>query len=225
MSGPARVLVEDLPRRRRDPGGDLGPFGVPPWGGKDQSDPRKRGTANECVRNKANLPAATGAGANGRGRRRSRRWDRRYKQSQFADMDRDGRGPAKAPAEPSLGAIAQTNPICPAPAGKALPGGPQALPTLGASASNKANFHGQAGMGEGRQIGLAGAAGPKRAKQSQFPTERQEEQVLGRTRVVTNRTRNRPRPNKANFRPDRNGRGPGRLPVPPVEPSAPNKAN
>ena len=60
MSGPIRVLVEDLPRSRRDPVGDPGPFGVPPSGGKDQSDPRKRGTPNECVRNKANCPAKTG---------------------------------------------------------------------------------------------------------------------------------------------------------------------
>ena len=29
-------------------------FGVPPWGGNDWSDPRKRGTPNEGVRNKAN---------------------------------------------------------------------------------------------------------------------------------------------------------------------------
>jgi hypothetical protein len=61
MSSKVRVLVEDLPQRHSDPRANLGPFGVPPWGGKDRSDPRKRGTPNQCVRNKANArrpPAA-----------------------------------------------------------------------------------------------------------------------------------------------------------------------
>jgi hypothetical protein len=103
MNSQARVLVEDLPQRHRGHRGDPGPFGVPRDGqspddwllsnadreigvpGKDQSDPRKRGTPNEGVRNKANLQATTGAGADGRGRQRNRRWDRLYKQTQSTD--------------------------------------------------------------------------------------------------------------------------------------------
>ena len=82
MSGSARILVEDLPQRREDPSGDLGLFGVPPWGGKDQSDPRKRGTPNDSVRNEANFP---------------------HRQEWV--------GRARSPAEPTLGPLVQTKPI------------------------------------------------------------------------------------------------------------------
>ena len=86
--GVRRERPGTCPRQRSAPEArrpdDLGPFGVPPWGGKDRSDPRKRGTPNEGVRNKANPPRS----------------------------DRSGRGRARSPAEPSLGPLVQTKPIC-----------------------------------------------------------------------------------------------------------------
>jgi hypothetical protein len=62
-------------------------------------------------------------------------------------------------------------------------------------------------------------------KQSQFPPSRSEGQVLGGKRVMMNRTRKRPRRNKANFRPDGSSQGPARPPVRPTVPIASNKAN
>ena len=91
----------------------------------------------------------------GRGRRRSRRWDRWYKRSQSAGMDRDGRGRATTPAEASLGLIVSNEPNLPRPSRKRpwLPG-PQALPTLGSSAPNEANFPpaGRRGPGPARSF-------------------------------------------------------------------------
>ena len=42
---------------------------------------------------------------------------------------------------------------------------------------------------------------------------------------MVNWTRSRPRPNKANFRPDGNGQGSARLPMTAVGPTVRNKAN
>jgi hypothetical protein len=166
-------------------------IGVP---GKDPSDPRKRGTPNEGVRNEANFQTATGAGGNRRDRRRSRRWARLYKQTQFAGMDRGGRGTAKSPVELSLGCIAPNEPNLPRIGRKRrCPARPGALPTLGAIASNKANSRpGKDGRRPARSprplplgqnvrnepnlprtdrkagAGRAATAGNKRAKQTQF---------------------------------------------------------
>ena len=137
------------------------------------------------MRNKANFQTATRAGRDGR----SWRWDQWYKRSQFADTDRDGRGPAKSPREPSLGSITPNEPNWPAPTGK--------------GAGRRSRTHGRR-WGQARQtkpiprVGkdgrwparspLPAPLGPKRAKQSQFPAERQGEQVLDRKRVMANRT-------------------------------------
>ena len=74
--------------------------------------------------NKPNLPARTEMGTGRQRRRRSRR----------------------------SGRLRQTNPICPAPAGKALLPRPQALPSLGTSAPNEANsrWAGPRGRGPAR---------------------------------------------------------------------------
>ena len=116
MSGPEYVLVEDLLQRREYPRGDRGPFGAPPWGGKNRSDPRKRGTPNGCAKrsqflqrqewaragevagvpswgpasNKANLPTRAQMDAGSRSHQRQRH----------------------------SGRLRQTNPICPAPPGR-----------------------------------------------------------------------------------------------------------
>ena len=167
VSGPVCALVEDWPQRNSDPRGDLGLFRVPPSGGKDQSDPRKRGTPNEGVRNEANFPIrtemgrakapaeaslglivsnepnllrATGADVDGRGRRRSGRWARLYKRSQLAGTDKDRHGPEKALVEPSLGPIAPNEPNLPPPAGERhWRPKPRTLPPPGTDAPNKAN--------------------------------------------------------------------------------------
>jgi hypothetical protein len=110
VSGPACVLVEDPPQRHYRPGGDPGPFGVPRLRGSDRSFPPQGGTPNEGVRNEANSPRATGADVDRRGRRRSRRWARLYKRSQFADTGRDRHGPEKALVEPSFGPTAPNEP-------------------------------------------------------------------------------------------------------------------
>jgi hypothetical protein len=178
VSGSARILVEDLPRRRRDPVGDPGPFGVPPLGGKNQSDPRKRGTPNECVRNKASFQPATGAGTKGRRRRRNRRWDRLYKQSQLAGTDRDGHGPAKASTEPPLGPVAPNEPNLP-PIGRKrrCPARPGALPALGANVRNKPNLPRGPGWARTGKVAQAGPAGAKtcetrRPRQKSIVTEK-----------------------------------------------------
>jgi hypothetical protein len=171
VSGPEHVLIEALSQKRGDPRGDLGPFGVPPWGGKDRSDPR-----NAVLRTNA------------------------CETKPIRRSDRSGHGRARSPAEPRSGRLRQTNPICPAPAGRDA-GCRSRKPCRPweQACQTKPISHRQAGMGESRQIALAGTAGPKRAKQSQFPAEQQEEQVLGRKRVMTNWTCPRPRRNKANW--------------------------
>ena len=103
MRGSESVLIEDVPQRRGYPGGDLGPFGVPPWGGKDRSDPRKRGTPNGGVRNKANLPRA-GNVAQARG------WAEAPNKAN--SPHRQKRAPTgEVAGGPSLGPAVQTNPI------------------------------------------------------------------------------------------------------------------
>jgi hypothetical protein len=165
VSGLICALVEGLPQRRGDPRGDFGPFGVPrsgsqtrnsafggPLRGSDRSFPPQGGTPNESVRNEANFQAETGAGADGRGRRQSRRWDRRYKQSQLADTNRDGRRPAKARAEPAPGPSAPNEPNwpdlgrkerCPAQTASAADPGDERV--------KQSQFPARAGMGEDRQ--------------------------------------------------------------------------
>jgi hypothetical protein len=121
------------------------------------------------VQNEANPPGATGADMDGPGRWRRRRWDRWYKRSQFAGMDRDGCGRTTMPGEASLGLIVSNEPNLPRPDRKRpwLPGS-QALPTLGSSAPNEANFPPAGRKGPAAKVVRAGTAGQKRAKQSQL---------------------------------------------------------
>ena len=93
------------------------------------------------------------AGADGRGRRWSGRWDRPYKRTQFGDTDKDGRGPAKHRRSRRSGRLRQTNPICPAPGGRRRRRPrPQARPSLGTSVPNEANsrWAGTPGRGTAR---------------------------------------------------------------------------
>ena len=148
--------------------------------------------------NKANLPTRTETDAGGEGTRGAVARGDCAKRTQFA------------PPRPE----------------RRCPAGPEALPTRGAIAPNKANLPRGQGWAQDRQ------GRPCRPRWGQNvrnkPNSRRSigcEQVLVGKRVMTNRTCNGHRPNKANFRPNRSGQGPARLPVPPVEPSVPNKAN
>jgi hypothetical protein len=89
LGGFGREQLSTRPRRRSTPAAQRShrrswTARRPPWGRKNQFDPRKRGTPNESVRNKANFQAVAEADADGRGRWRSRRWDGLYKRTQFA---------------------------------------------------------------------------------------------------------------------------------------------
>ena len=88
------------------------------------------------------IPTSARAGADGRGRRWSGRWDRPYKRTQFGHTDKDRRGPAKTPTEPSLGPIAPNKPNLPRAGRKETPAAKTTSPAV---------------------------AGDKRAKRSQFP--------------------------------------------------------
>jgi len=192
-------------RRHR---GDLGPFGAPPWGGKDPSDPRKRGTPNECVRNKANPPRATGADANARGRRGSRRWDRWYKQSQFAaaggNREKQSQFPPCGPLWSRAGEAAHAA-------------------TAGPKRAEQSQFapHRPERAPAGREHRHRGQA----CETKPIPPALRGRQVLLEKGVMTHLIRKGPRQNKANSRPDESGQGPAKLPATPVEPKVRNKAN
>ena len=85
---------------------------------------------------RSQFPPSTGAGGDGRGRRRSRRWDCWYKRSQFADMDGNRRGPAQRPA----GAVARPNPPNEPNLSPRRWAQPTHTPMLGAIVPNEANF-------------------------------------------------------------------------------------
>ena len=153
MSGSARVLVEDLPQRRGDPRGDLGPFGVP----RD----RQSGSPN-ATRRVWEGPTQTRVGDPGPiligcfpmpigksafpGKTSPIRVNAglRTKACETKPICRHGQRWARAGEDArgaSLGLIASNEPNLPRPSRKRpwLPG-PQALPTLGASAPNEANL-------------------------------------------------------------------------------------
>ena len=165
-------------------------------------------------------------GTDGRGRRRSHDWDRWYKQTQFADTDRERRGPAKSPVETSLRPTAPNKPNLP-PTGRkgAARSGRRYRRPWGKHVKRSQFPAGGHQWARAGKVAPAAAAGPKRAKQSQFRPACREGQVPFPKRVMTNWRYKRPRRNKANFRPDSSGQGPSRLPAPPVGPGVPNKAN
>ena len=77
--------------------------------------------------------------------------DRLYKQSQFAGTDRDGRGPAKSPAELSLGHVAPNKPNLPQTIAKA-----RSLDDAthqGDKCAKQSQFDPETGMDESRQGG------------------------------------------------------------------------
>ena len=169
MSGPACVLAEDLRQRHREPRGELRFI--------DRHDLdfllRALGVSVVSLRAKqSQSPTSTGTGGDGRGRWRSRRWDRLYKQTQFTDADGDGRGPAKASAEPPLGPVAPNKPNLPCTGReRCRTAGPDAPPAPEAITPNKAN----ASRAKRRASTLwkksydALDAQKTSAKQSQFP--------------------------------------------------------
>ena len=63
-----------------------------------------------------------------------------YKQTQFAGTDKDGHGPERRWWSRRSGRLRQTNPICPAPAGKTLATKATNPAATGDNAPNKANF-------------------------------------------------------------------------------------
>ena len=145
-------------------------FPVPPWGGKDQYGKVKRGYCEQgCVQNEKQFATSAEAGTDGRSHRWSRRWDQRYKQTQFGDADRDRHRPATAPAEPSPGPIAQTNPIGPTPPGKSTAAKATSPAVTGDERAKRSQFlmggHPWARAGEAAPATIAG---PERAKQTQF---------------------------------------------------------
>ena len=167
MRGPVRVLVEDLPRRRS-------------WTVRSTALRRERPVRSASTRyserrcaKQTQSPASDRSGHKWGTRRRSCRWDRRYKQSQFADTDRDGRGPAKAPPEPSLGAIAPNEPNLPrtgrkrhCPATAASTAGP------GGNRAKHSQSPARAGMGWARtgKVAQAGPAGAKACETNPIST-------------------------------------------------------
>ena len=140
MSGSARILVEDLPQRRGDTRGDLGPFGVPRLRGSDWSFPPQGGTPNEGVRNEANLPARTEMGAGGRRCPRRRRW----------------------------GSLRQTNPISPSQPEKTLAAKATSTTDPRSSAPNKANSRTN-GSGQGSARRTVAPARPSAPNKANLP--------------------------------------------------------
>ena len=93
------------------------------------------------MRNEANAPRVIAAGADGRGRRRSRGWTAGTNEANLSTWTETGAGGPKTPTAAALGLIVSNEPNLPRPGRKrpCLPG-PQALPTLGSSAPNEANL-------------------------------------------------------------------------------------
>ena len=213
MSGSVCALVEDLP------GGEEIPEAI-----VDRSEYRLGAGKTGLSRANAVLPAATGADADGRGRRWSRRWDRPYKRTQFGDADRDGRRPRSA-CGGAARADCANEPNCPASAGKRRrQPRSQARPSLGTSAKRSQFPMGGHPWARAGEAAPAAIAGPNVRNKPNSARAKRRASALWK-KSYGNWTRKGPRQNKANSRTDSDGRGTARLPVSPVGPTVRNKAN
>jgi hypothetical protein len=215
VSGSACILVADRPQGRRDPRGELGLFGVLPWGGKDQFDPRKRGTPNQGVRNEANPPRTTGVDGEVGGE---------------ADAGTGCTNKANFPAQPETNESRREQEGPPTAANCAKQSQlPPSLLEDKCFVRKELWIIGKAqSLGETKPIpagtvvdkagkGADAAGGTNRAKQTQFPTGRP-----GWANADTGRPK---RAKRSQFPPGQQWAGPARLPTPPVGPIVRNEAN